>query len=99
MVVREFELDLQQMLDDYKARIGNKRVVFKKPLVIAKNAYAIILKIWKERGELMFEIDPVIDNRSEVNDVEYHFKRENLNEIDFIKLINEVLPILTLRYQ
>lgn len=60
--------------------------------MVGEIVYTIILQITCKDGEFEFIIDPTIDEflSEQLLSNEYNFKRELLNEFEFIQLISDV---------
>lgn len=83
------------MLKDFKEQIASKQIDFKKQIVINSVVYVIKVTISYESHNFSVTIYPNIDkNLSDPNEFDnisqYLFKREILNEVQFIEMLQEV---------
>lgn len=90
VLVQDFQINIQKMLDDFKIGFGKQTLSFSKKLEAQGTKYAILLKIGIDsKNDLFFSVDPTYDEGI-FDGKEYIFKREILSESDFINLISKI---------
>lgn len=94
--LREYELDVQALMDDFKKKFSNKRIEFKKQITTVDLVFLVYLEIiCNGEDELEFKIEPSIYEENSTPEQiarydNYSFKQVKLLEQNFLKLLTEI---------
>ena len=95
MVIRDYNLDFTKLLRDFKTHFAEKHIDFAKQISIVNVIYLIRLEIFFSEEELGFMMNLTIDEDNSSPEAvlemsDFKFKREQLSELEFTKIVNEV---------
>lgn len=94
--LREFDLDIEAMMTDFKKYFVKKSIEFKKQITTLDLVFIVFLEITcNQDDDLEFKIEPSIDEENSMPEEiakfeSYSFKQVKLKEQNFLKLLKEV---------